>query len=326
MKNNFLDILLKRLFSAKISPSEYTSLKAEVQKATDEMIDETLITLWEEQSRQVLSMDNDIKFRVFGKIQNRIISSQPVRSFSWLRIAATILLPVLISTASFYYFSGKYQEKEELFTVFAESGQKTQIFLPDSTRVWLNSDSYLSYSSGFNRKNRIVNLKGEAFFDVMKDKEHSFTVKTEDINVVVHGTAFNVSAYPDEQVMSVSLLRGSVTVEERKTTSRSIRLEPNQQVCIERERQSWNLTSCNAEMECLWTQNMLRFENISATEVFNKLEKWYGVNIHIDNLDPSIKYGFVLKSESLREILDLINKITSINYQINGKEVNIKYK
>ena len=71
---------------------------------------------------------------------------------------------------------------------------------------------------------------------------------------------------------------------------------------------------------------MLRFENTPAVEVFTKLEKWYGVNIHVENSNSSVKYGFVLKSESLREILDLINRITAIDYQINGEEVNIRYK
>ena len=233
------------------------------------------------------------------------------------------MIPLLVSAASFYYFSEKYNRQGDVFTVFAERGQKTQIFLPDGTQVWLNSDSYLSYSSVFNRDNREVTLKGEAFFDVTKDDEHSFTVKAEGINVVVYGTAFNVSAYPDEEMATVSLLRGVVTVE---NAVESVQLEPGQQVQIPRDRQSWKLFPCDVEMECLWTQNMLRFENTPAVEVFTKLEKWYGVNIHVENSNSSVKYGFVLKSESLREILDLINRITAIDYQINGEEVNIRYK
>lgn len=323
MKNNLLQVLLRRFFSARISPAEYTVLKSEVQKATDEAMDSALDILWKEQNLQIPVMDDAVKFRVLNNIQNQITDNKPSHNFSWTRIAATILIPLLVSAASFYYFSGKFNRQEDVFTVFAERGQKTQIFLPDGTQVWLNSDSYLSYSSVFNRDNREVTLKGEAFFDVTKDDEHSFTVKAEGINIVVHGTAFNVSVYPDEEMATVSLLRGAVTVE---NAVERVQLEPGQQVQIPRDRQSWKLFPCDVEMECLWTQNMLRFENTPAVEVFAKLEKWYGVNIHVENSDSSVKYGFVLKSESLREILDLINRITAIDYQINGEEVNIRYK
>ena len=154
MKNNLLQVLLRRFFSARISPAEYTVLKSEVQKATDEAMDSALDILWKEQNLQIPVMDDAVKFRVLNNIQNQITDNKPSHNFSWTRIAATILIPLLVSAASFYYFSGKFNRQEDVFTVFAERGQKTQIFLPDGTQVWLNSDSYLSYSSVFNRDNR----------------------------------------------------------------------------------------------------------------------------------------------------------------------------
>lgn len=325
MKENLFKDLLRRFFSEKVTPSEYTALRSEVEKATDETLDETFSALWEE-TQEIPAMDVHIKSDVLSKIEKRVIVPKSRPSFSsWVKYAATILLPLLVTAASFYYF-GKNQGEEELFTVFAENGHKTQVFLPDGTKVWLNSDSYLSYSSQFNNQNRTVTLKGEAFFDVTKDQKHSFTVKAGDVNVVVHGTAFNVSAYPDEPTMNVSLLRGAVRVENDKEKSKGVDLKPNQKVQISKNLKDWHLASCNAELECLWTRNMLRFENTPAMEVFHKLEKWYGVDIQVKNLDLSTRYGFVLKTESLREMLDLINKITSINYQIKGEEVTIRYQ
>lgn len=163
MKNNLLQVLLRRFFHEKVSPAEYTVLKSEVQKATDETMDSVLDILWEEQNLQVPVMDDTVKFRVLNNIRNQITDNRPSHNFSWERIAAAILIPLLVSAASFYYFSEKYNRQGDVFTVFAERGQKTQIFLPDGTQVWLNSDSYLSYSSVFNRDNREVTLKGEAF-------------------------------------------------------------------------------------------------------------------------------------------------------------------
>lgn len=155
--------MLRRFFHEKVSPAEYTVLKSEVQKATDETMDSVLDILWEEQNLQVPVMDDTVKFRVLNNIRNQITDNRPSHNFSWVRIAAAILIPLLVSAASFYYFSEKYNRQGDVFTVFAERGQKTQIFLPDGTQVWLNSDSYLSYSSVFNRDNREVTLKGEAF-------------------------------------------------------------------------------------------------------------------------------------------------------------------
>ena len=118
MKNNLLQVLLRRFFSARISPAEYTVLKSEVQKATDEAMDSALDILWKEQNLQIPVMDDAVKFRVLNNIQNQITDNKPSHNFSWTRIAATILIPLLVSAASFYYSTGKrmflpYLQKED---------------------------------------------------------------------------------------------------------------------------------------------------------------------------------------------------------------------
>ena len=95
MKNNLLQVLLRRFFSARISPAEYTVLKSEVQKATDEAMDSALDILWKEQNLQIPVMDDAVKFRVLNNIQNQITDNKPSHNFSWTRIAATILIPLL---------------------------------------------------------------------------------------------------------------------------------------------------------------------------------------------------------------------------------------
>ena len=88
MKNNLLQVLLRRFFSARISPAEYTVLKSEVQKATDEAMDSALDILWKEQNLQIPVMDDAVKFRVLNNIQNQITDNKPSHNFSWTRIAA----------------------------------------------------------------------------------------------------------------------------------------------------------------------------------------------------------------------------------------------
>ena len=127
MKNNLLQVLLRRFFSARISPAEYTVLKSEVQKATDEAMDSALDILWKEQNLQIPVMDDAVKFRVLNNIQNQITDNKPSHNFSWTRIAATILIPLLISAASFYYFSGKFNRQEGFYRICRKRTKNTNI-------------------------------------------------------------------------------------------------------------------------------------------------------------------------------------------------------
>ena len=198
--------------------------------------------------------------------------------------------------------------------------------MPDGRQIYLNSGSKLSYNSGFNKNNRILKLEGEAFFNVAPDKENAFTVQTNNLDVVVHGTAFNVSSYNDEPGMSVTLVRGKVSLANHSNGQILTVMTPNQLVYVNKADLVWSTESCDAEMESLWTQNILKFENAPADKVFKKLERWYGVDIHVENLKAETFYGLTLKTESLREILEIINKVSPIAYHINGEEVTIRYK
>ncbi|MDL2256327.1 FecR family protein, partial [Parabacteroides sp. OttesenSCG-928-K15] len=240
-------------------------------------------------------------------------------------IAAAVILPLMVSIGSFYYFSQKQMPTPQEFIVMAESGQKTKVLLPDGTQVWLNSESRLSYSSDFNNNNRKVKLDGEAFFDVEKNSDQHFTVETDCINVVVYGTAFNVIAYKEEPTIDVSLLRGKVGIENKENHSLAT-LSPDQLISLSKKDMKWSVRDCDAQIESLWTQNKLKFENAPASEVFRKLERWYGMIIEVENMNEEIRYGFTLKSESLREMLNEINKITPITYKIDGEKVSITYR
>jgi ferric-dicitrate binding protein FerR (iron transport regulator) len=324
MKNSLKD-LLKVFMFGKIPPSDFHELKDNVMHFSDEELNHEIRSVWSETEGYV-SMDREIKAEVLTGIHRQIFTGTGQRLSSWTKIAAVILLPLLVSLGSYLYFSNKYQTIPEEFVVMAESGQKTKLLLPDGTSVWLNSNSKLSYLSDFNRNNRTVKLKGEAFFDVSKSADVRFTVETESINIVVHGTAFNVMAYQEDATINVSLLKGKVRLEYGSDHTFITELYPDQIASVSKENVEWTVLACDAEMESLWTQDKLKFENTHAVEVFRKLERWYGVKIHIENMNKEILYGFTLKSESLREILHEIDKITPITYKINGEEVNITYK
>lgn len=325
MNKKSLKHLMQGIIHWRITPDEYTEFKKEIKSSDDETVDSTLQVLWEEES-DLSPMDAGIKERVRYNLARKALPVNTRKSLGWWKIAAAIAIPVLFCLNTYLYFSSGDGEATETFVVFTEKGQKTQLLLPDGSKVYLNSASKLSYNSSFNKNNRTIILEGEAFFDVAPDKETIFTVQANDLDVVVHGTAFNVSSYHDDSDISVSLVRGKVSLVNHSDGQTLTVMNPNQLVNVNKEDMVWVVEDCDAEIESLWTQNKLKFENTPADEVFKKLERWYGINIQVENPNPDIFYGFTLKTESLREILEIISKVRPITYKINGEEVTIKYK
>ncbi|MDR1526001.1 MAG: FecR family protein [Tannerella sp.] len=325
MKNSSLKDLLKVFMFGKITPEDFSRLKESAIHSSEKELDDEIKSIWDEMA-DVAPIDKKIKDKILKRIHRQIYAGTKRTFYSWMKIAAVILFPLFVSLGAYLYFSKKYQPVPEDVFIMTERGQKTKILLPDGTRVWLNSDSKLNYTSGFKHNGTKVKLEGEAFFEVGKRAGTSFTVGTGCVNVIVHGTAFNVSAYDEDSTVNVSLLRGHVSLAYSSDNTLITELYPNQKASVSKENGKWQVRSCDAEIESLWIQNKLKFENAPATEVFRKLERWYGVNISVENMNEEILYGFTLKSESLREILYEINKITPIIYKINGEEVSVTYK
>ncbi len=178
----------------------------------------------------------------------------------------------------------------------------------------------------FSKKRRLVKLEGEAYFDVVHDENNKFIVNTGTVNVLVHGTSFSVTDYPTDSFISVALEKGSVSVETSREHDLLTRLVPGQKLLIAKSDISWNVSAFDAEAYNIWMLNKLQFKGESLYDVFRKIERWYGVKIRLENENPSYSYWFTLKTESLTEMLNLINQITPIDYKINGEEVTIRYK
>jgi ferric-dicitrate binding protein FerR (iron transport regulator) len=211
--------------------------------------------------------------------------------------------------------------------VIAPSGQKSELMLPDGTHVWLNSKSSITYPSDFNLNHRTVQLLGEAFFDVNKSPgKDPFIIEANTVNVKVYGTIFNVKAYPKDNDISVALLEGSVSLLSASTNDMLADLKPNQMGIINKKDLSYEVIPCDAGSEALWHLNKLHFENNTADVVWEKLERWYGVNIDVVNVKSDLTYLFTIKTETLTELLSLINRITPIEYTLDGEEVVVRYK
>jgi Fe2+-dicitrate sensor, membrane component len=206
--------------------------------------------------------------------------------------------------------------------VIAPMGQKTQVILPDGSTVWLNGGSTIKYPTSFNEEKREVFLKGEGFFQVTKNKKKQFVVHVSDLEVKVFGTSFNVKKYITDPEVEVGLQTGSVALE--KEENPLVKLVPGEIAYYNKQKKTIRVAKTDMNIVSAWTNNELVFDNKPFSEVAKYMERWYGVNIDLDtSLSKNHSYTFRIKTESLREMLELINIMTPIRYEINGSHVKV---
>jgi transmembrane sensor len=260
-----------------------------------------------------------------------------IRAKRWVPLfmrSAASWLVMILGTAVLLFFLYKElgwrarltMTTAELSEVESATGQITMKVLPDGTRVWLNTQSKLKYPPEFGAT-REVELQGEAFFDVAEDKRHPFIVKAAGINVRVLGTAFNVKSYPGDPAVTTTLVRGKVSIKKERDQQddRAIELKPNQQALFFHASKEITLTGVDAARYTSWTDGSLVFDDEPVADVFKRLERWYGVLVHVDDgVDTTCKLTARIDKESLKETLELLQSITGIRYRISGNEVFIE--
>ncbi|MCF6361663.1 MAG: DUF4974 domain-containing protein [Cyclobacteriaceae bacterium] len=255
-------------------------------------------------------------------------SNKPWYSFQWMRIAAILLLP-MISIGVYYTLSNPEQTTESIAYSHIEnkSGQKSKIYLPDGSKVWLNAESKLSFPQKFVGNKREVSLEGEAFFEVVENPDLPFIVTTADINIKVLGTSFNVSAFPEDLVTETTLETGSVALKKVNSNEDFLMLEPNQKATYSKKKQSFAIKNVDPSFFTSWKDGRLKFHNTSFDEVATKLERWYGVEIQYPKtLSNEYHLTFTLNNESLEKILQLMKTLVPVSYHIDGKNVKIELK
>ncbi|WP_209331362.1 FecR family protein [Lunatimonas salinarum] len=206
------------------------------------------------------------------------------------------------------------------------AGKKTLIHLPDGSKVYLNSESKLSYRKDFGDL-REVKLSGEAFFEVEKDSLHPFTVQAENLTTHVIGTSFNVRAYPEEQVSSVVLTSGVVETSV-PGLSKSETLRPGEGLSVSKAT-PLNFRKFTADVEAVqyWREGILHFEGVSFSELVRILERWYGVEIEVKGNMPQGRgfNGTFKQQETLVNVLEAMQFARPFHYQTYDKKVSVQF-
>lgn len=244
------------------------------------------------------------------------------RFYYWVAAAAILVLMCLPGMYYFIQSQGMFHNKA-LFEVSAPKGEKATLTLADGTKVWLNSGSTLKYNSTFDLRHRKVYLNGEGYFEVAKDKSNLFTVVCGETEVVVFGTVFNISNYKDDKFIQLTLVSGKLGFNYPHNEKTAI-LAPSQQLTYSRETRTIDVETTNTELYTIWKDNQLKFDNAPFPDVIKKMERWYDVDI---DLEPQMQYienyTMTVKTESLREILEMLKLTTPFEYRIDKENVYI---
>ena len=207
-------------------------------------------------------------------------------------------------------------------------GAKSTITLKDGSTVVLNSESTISYSSNFGDSIREITLVGEAFFEVTKNPNKPFIVKSSNVTTTALGTSFNISSYPECRNVTVSLATGKVKVNQFHADSQatSYFLIPGEQIKYQKSTQSF-LKSRNKDDEAfLWKDGILSFNQAALPQITQKLERWYGVKIEVAILPKSlVDYDGIFNNQSMSNVLKAMSFSLNFDYTIEEKNVKIMF-
>ncbi|OKZ16451.1 MAG: hypothetical protein BHV81_13535 [Butyricimonas synergistica] len=218
------------------------------------------------------------------------------------------------------------QVKEVVYNeLIVPAGGEYRLVLSDGSVVYMNSESRLKYPVKFIEDKRVVKLEGEAYFDVTHDEQHPFIVHTEQLNVKVLGTGFNVMAYKGDARTEVTLVHGKVDV---KSKNISEILTPSRQFVMNNDTREYEVRSVNVNTYVDWKNGILNFDAMPLEELGEKVSRWYGVKFFFSK--ESLKYlkfsGAFKKYNNIDYILDLIEATTDVSFELKGDVVIVNEK
>ncbi|WP_421940093.1 FecR family protein [Pedobacter sp.] len=215
--------------------------------------------------------------------------------------------------------SGKQQNKFN--TLSTVNGETYAVILPDKSKVWLNAASSLKYPASFaTLKNRTVELTGEAYFEIAKDAQHPFVVKTQKQLVKVLGTHFNINSYTDEQSITTTLLEGSVQLNTGKTTRI---LKVGEQAVNENDQIS--ISKANIDSITDWVNGDFYLDDMNFKVAMRKIARWYNLEVIYDqSISQDIETGGAIsRKNKLSTVLHLIEKSGQVHFKLAGKKLYV---
>ena len=221
------------------------------------------------------------------------------------------------------YTAGTQSAKTVKYNILSTPmGGEYQLVLPDGSKVWLNSGSTLRFPTAFIGSERIVELKGEAYFEIAKNTKMPFLVRTNNaMDIKVLGTQFNVMAYDDEKNINTTLIEGSVEV--LKGSGKTM-LKPGQEAILNRGSGNIKVAPADLEQAIAWKNGYFIFYNENIESIMRKVSRWYNVDIaYQGNLSNKDFVGTISRNKNVSELLKMLELTGAIHFSIDGRRITV---
>ncbi len=203
-------------------------------------------------------------------------------------------------------------------------GKTYKLLLSDGTKIWLNSETEITYPTRFVGNKRVVNLIGEAFFEVAKNKEKPFIVNANGMEVKVLGTSFNISCYTTDKTFNTTLINGSVSVKTNNKEAQTI--VPSEQLTYYKESEQTTIHTVNTELFTSWINGEYIFKDTTLEEIVKKLQRWYDFSVNYE--DESLKHNrhslTADRNTNLDHLLEVISYTSNVKLERINNIINIK--
>ena len=276
--------------------------------------------------------DSVSKERILQKIRLKTTPKRKYWTFLNARYKVAAILIVAFGIGALLRFNAVEKQQKEPGAVVSNLvqksnplGVKSRHILPDGSTVYLNAASSIEYPKTFGADARVVQLQGEAFFQVAKDANRPFRVLSEEFEVVVLGTTFNVNA--NLQSPEVALVEGKVKVM-TGLPDHSLELAPGQMAIFDKDENTLTATTFDAAYITGWKDGYLIFKDATLDEVIEKLHVWYGIDIAVSNKSKSGDWSYTgnFQNESLENVLLNMSILRNFDYVIKNDSLMITFR
>ena len=304
MQEEIRNILISKYLNGHCTPEEKAEMEQWLQADPQNQKHLAQIKTIEEELHQLdLGVDADTEGE-WEKLKGEIRAEGKVRRLSsvrYWRAAAAVVALAAVGWLISIWVSGP--ESNAIAQEFAtEKGETQTIELADGSTIQLNADSKLTLSTTFNNEERRLTLEGEAYFKVAKNSEKPFIVETGNVYTQVLGTAFNISAYPEERDVQVAVTEG--VVQFRSNSTSGLRLEANTAAQYRKADRVFTPTDYDSEQSLDWLQGNLIFKDIPLTEVLADLERKYNVEIDDQTNQSNLIYSdYIQSDDTIKEVM-----------------------
>jgi len=204
-------------------------------------------------------------------------------------------------------------------TIVSPAGGEYRVQLSDGSRIWLNSESSITFPAVFTENERMVKITGEVYFDIVKDVNRPFYVEVDNVQKIkVLGTQFNVNAYKDEGIVTTTLIEGSVEIIQQQDKNTGIKLTPGEQSSITGEGEIYIRNDVNTEEILAWKNGTFQFENTDIHTVMRQIGRWYNVEIIFAEEKYQRKFsGKINRNMNASQVFEIL-KFTGLNFKIES--------